>query len=263
MIVVKVGGAKGIIYDLVLEDVAAYRDIVLVHGGSGELNRVSEKMGHPPQMIHSPSGHVSRRTDRKTLELFTMVYCGKMNKMIVEKLQQLGVNAVGLSGIDGRLLQGERKKAIIGIENGKRKVICDDYTGKVGKVNVSLLTVLLDSGYLPVITPPALSYENEAINVDGDRAAASIASALKAEALVILSNTPGLLRDLDDESSLIERVERGRIEESMRYAEGRMKKKIMGAAEALEMGVTRIILGDARVESPVTSALEGNGTVIE
>lgn len=262
MIVVKVGGSEGINYDYVVRDLVRYKEVVLVHGGSHELDELSAKLGNPPQIITSPSGIISRRTDRKTLEIFTMVYCGKMNKMIVEKLQGLGINAVGLSGMDGRLLVGKRKDVIIW-EKGKRKILHNDYTGTIEKVNVGLLQLLLQNGFLPVISPPALSRENETINVDGDRAAAMIASTLKADVLVILSNTPGLLRDPKDEKSLIKKVERESREEAMEVAQGRMKKKVMGACDALERGVTKVVLGDARIENPITRALAGEGTVFQ
>lgn len=262
MMVIKVGGAGGINYDLVLQDLARYKEVVLIHGGSYELNELSTKLGKPPQMVTSSSGYVSRRTDRETLEIFTMVYCGKMNKMIVEKLQHLGVNAVGLSGIDGRLLIGRRKNIII-VENGKKKVVHDDYTGTVKEVNATLIKLLMNQGFIPVVTPPALSYENEMINVDGDRAAAMIASALEADVLIILSNIPGLLRDVNDENSLIKEIRKETLDEAMQFAQGRMKKKIMGAFEALERGVTKVIFGDARIENPITKALEGQGTVIQ
>ena len=261
MIVVKVGGAVGINYDLVLRNLVRYKDVILVHGGSGELNEISKKLGKPPKMVTSASGYISRRTDRETLEIFNMVYCGKMNKMIVEKLQKLGVNAIGLSGIDGQLLKGRRKNIVI-IEDGKKRVIRDDYTGKVEEVNVNLLKLLLKNGYLPVISPPALSYDNESINVDGDRAAAIIASAMKAEVVVILSNIPGLLRNINDEDSVIKEINRDGPEKAMSFAEGRMKKKVMAAFEALENGVGSVIFGDARVEEPITRALQGHGTVI-
>lgn len=261
MMVVKVGGASGINYDYVLEDLVKYKDVVLVHGGSDELNKISLKLGKPPTMITSASGYVSRRTDRETLDIFNMVYCGKMNKMIVEKLQKLGVNAIGLSGIDGKLLMGKRKNIVI-VEEGKKKVLRDDYTGKVDDVNVKLLKLLLNNGYLPVLTPPALSYEHEAINVDGDRASAIVAGALKAEALVILSNVPGLLMDVNDENSLIKEMTKENSERAMSYAQGRMKKKVMGAFEALENGVNKVIFSDARLDEPITKALQGRGTVI-
>jgi acetylglutamate/LysW-gamma-L-alpha-aminoadipate kinase len=181
--------------------------------------------------------------------------------MIVEKLQKLGVNAIGLSGIDGQLLEGRRKNIVIS-ENNKKRVIRNDYTGKVEKVNVNLLKLLLKNGYLPVISPPALSYAKEAINVDGDRAAAAVAGAVNAEVLLILSNTPGLLRDIKDEGSILREITKDDSEEAMSFAQGRMKKKVMGAFEALENGVSQVIFGDARIEEPITRALQGAGTVI-
>ena len=144
----------------------------------------------------------SRYTDRETLMLFCMAYVGKLNKLFVERLQQLGVNAVGLCGADGRSMEGTRKAAIKVVEGGKRRVLRDDFTGRVERVNTDLLNLLLDNGYTPVLCPPALSYDSEIINVDGDRAAAVVAVDCKAETLVILSNVSGLLRSLDDPDSL-------------------------------------------------------------
>ncbi len=276
MLVVKVGGGQGIDYEAVCRDFAERvqggERGVLVHGGSHETNVLSERLGKPPRFVTSVSGVQSRYTDRETLEIFTMVYAGRVNKRIVELLQRLGVNAVGLSGLDGRLLEGQRKPAIKVIENGKRMVLRDDYTGRVERVNTDLLRLLLDHGYTPVVTPPAISTtrvsdsrdqgEIVAINVDGDRAAAVIASALGADTLIILSNVPGLLRDVNDPASLIDRVPRERLAEFAEYAQGRMQKKVMGAGEALAAGVRRVILADARVERPIAAALEGKGTVI-
>ena len=265
-IVVKVGGSAGIDYDAVCADLASLaadgHRVILVHGGSAETNRVAEALGHPAQFITSESGFESRRTDRQTMEIFEMVYCGKMNKMIVEKLQALGVNAVGLSGLDGRLLQGPRKKAIRAVVDGKRISIRDDLSGRVEQVNAGLLELLLDAGYTPVISPPALSYENEAINVDGDRAAAAIAQAMHASALVLLSNVPGLLRSFPDESTLVRRVSATEPEEAMACAEGRMKVKVLGAVEAVRAGVGRVVLADARVSEPIRRALAGEGTTV-
>jgi acetylglutamate/LysW-gamma-L-alpha-aminoadipate kinase len=266
MIVVKVGGSEGIDLGAVCRDVAALikegQRLILVHGGSHRTNVVAEQLGHPPQFVTSVSGFTSRRTDRETLKIFEMVYCGEVNKGIVELLQAQGVNAVGLSGLDGRLLEGKRKDAIKIIENGRRRVLRDDYTGTVEKVNTALLQLLLDHGYLPVVTPPAISTENEAINVDGDRAAAMIAAAMKAETLIILSNVPGLLRNFPDESTLIRRIEPARANEFMEHAQGRMRIKVLGAMEAIEMGVGRVIFADGRREAPVQAALAGEGTVI-
>lgn len=266
MLVIKVGGSVGINYDAVCDDVAelvrAGQQLVLVHGGSSQTNELATQLGHPPQFITSPSGYTSRLTDRRTLEIFEMVYCGQMNKGIVERLQQRGVNAIGLSGLDGRLWQGERKKAIKAVENGKTRIIRDNYTGTVEVVNSDLLHLLLNNRYVPVLTPPAVSYDGEAINVDGDRAARATAVALGAESLVILSNIPGLLRHYPDENSLITHIPRQEVETYQQFAEGRMKIKLLGAQEALTQGVQRVILGDARLAQPISKALAGQGTVI-
>jgi [amino group carrier protein]-L-2-aminoadipate 6-kinase len=266
MIVVKVGGSAGINYDALCTDVAELwkqgQKLVLVHGGSGETNRIAELLGHPPKFVISPSGYTSRYTDRETLEIFEMVYCGKMNKGIVERLQKHGVNAVGLSGLDGRIFEGKHKDSVRAVEDGKIKILRGDHTGTVEKVNVGLLQLLLDNNYLPVLTPPGSSYEGIAINVDGDRAAAAVATALKAEALLLLSNVPGLLRDFPDESSLIKEIPAKEVETFMDFAKDRMKKKVLGAAEAVQGGVGKVIFGDARVSSPVHNALAGQGTVI-
>ncbi len=245
------------------ELVAQGEQIVLVHGGSHEMNVISEKLGHPPRFVTSVSGHVSRYTDRETLEIFAMVVGGRINKLLVERLQQLGVNAVGLSGLDGRLLEGKRKSTLRIVENGKRKVLRGEYSAKIEKVNTGLLRTLLDAGYVPVIAPLAISYESEALNVDGDRAAAAIGAALKADKLIILTNVPGLLRDVSDESSLISHIPVKEAEEYLdRYAKGRMKRKILGAVEALRDGVGQVVIADGRVAQPLHRALAGQGTVI-
>ena len=267
MIVVKIGGVEGLGIESLCADVAPLvrkgEQLVLVHGGSHQTNVISEKLGKPPRFVTSVSGHVSRYTDRETLEIFAMVVAGRVNKLLVERLQSLGVNAVGLSGPDGRLLEGRRKSALKIMENGKRKVLHGEWSGVIEQVNISLLRLLLDHGYTPVIAPLAISHEGEMVNVDGDRAAAAVAAALRAEALILLSNVPGLLKDFPDESSLIRSIRRGDVEDYLPYAQGRMKKKLMGAAEALAGGAGRVILGDGRIEAPVSQALAGRGTVIQ
>jgi len=267
MLVVKAGGGEGLDMEAVCTDIAELvgrgEQVVLVHGGSHETNVISEKLGKPPRFVTSASGHVSRYTDRETLEIFAMVAAGKINKLLVERLQQLGVNALGLCGVDGRLLEGRRKSVLKIVENGKRKVLREEWSGKIERVNVSLLKLLLESGYIPVVAPLAISHRGEMVNVDGDRAAAAVAAALGAETLVLLSNVPGLLRGFPDESSLIRHIGREELEAYFPYAQGRMKRKLLGAKEALDGGVGRVILGDGRVEAPVSQALAGKGTVIE
>jgi len=266
MIVVKMGGVTGVNIDAVIGDIAdqikAGQKIVVVHGGSGETNAISEQLGHPPRFVTSPSGFTSRYTDRTTLEIFAMVTSGKINTLLVERLQKLGVNAFGLSGVDGRVMVAKRKEAIRIVENGKQRMLRDDFTGKIEEVNSKLLMMLLDAGYTPVIAPLAISYEGDAVNVDADRAAAMVAGAVKAEQLIILSNVPGLLRQFPDESTLITHIDKAKVEESLEFAEGRMKKKVLGASEATQLGVAKVVFADGRIDKPVANALAGKGTVI-
>lgn len=267
IIVIKAGGSAGVNYDLLCDDIAALvksgRRIVLVHGGSGETNTLSEKLGRPPRILTSPQGFTSRHTDAETMDIFAMAIAGKMNTRMVERLQKRGVNAIGLSGIDGRLLEGPRKASVRAVVDGRQVLVRDDYTGKVETVNTPLLRLLLDAGYTPVVCPPAVSTEGEAINVDGDRAAAMIASALGARQLIILSNVPGLLRQFPDESTLIPHIRYGELEQALSFAEGRMKKKVLGASEAIAGGVAQVVFADGRVAGCVQAAMAGRGTVIE
>jgi acetylglutamate/LysW-gamma-L-alpha-aminoadipate kinase len=267
MIVVKAGGGEGLDMETVVADVAELvkqgQQVVLVHGGSHETNVISEKLGHPPRFVTSVSGHSSRYTDRETLEIFAMVVAGRVNKLLVERLQQLGVNAVGLSGLDGRLLEGTRKDKLRIVENGKRRILRGEYSGKIEKVNAGLLQTLLDAGYTPVVAPLAISYESEGLNVDGDRVAAAVGAALKADKVVILTNVPGLLRDVSDEDSLIRSIPPAQAAEYLNcYAKGRMKRKILGAVEALQEGVGQVIIADGRVDQPLQRALASEGTTI-
>jgi len=266
ILVIKVGGSAGINYDLVCDDIAQLvRDgarIVLVHGGSDETNKISTQLGKPPRVLTSPQGYTSRYTDSETLDIFSMVYAGKMNTRIVERLLKRGTKAIGLSGVDGRLMEGTRKTSVRAVIDGKQVLVRDDFTGKVEKINTELLNLLLNAGYTPVISPPAVSYEGEAINVDGDRASAMLASAIGAKQLIILSNIPGLLRSFPDESTLIPTIKFDGLEQALGFAEGRMKKKVLGASEAIAGGVEQVVFADARVERPIFNAMQGKGTVI-
>jgi len=267
VIVVKLGGTEGVDFSAIGADAAELlsqgKKLVLVHGGSAEANALGESLGAPPKMITSPSGYTSRYTDRKTLEIFLMAVNGKINSLLTEQLQMLSVNAFGLCGLDGKLIQATRKDAIQSVENGKRKIIRDDYTGKIETVNSDLLCLLLDAGYLPVIAPVAVSENGEALNVDADRAAAMIASALRAESLILLTAVPGLMKNFPDESTLIRQLPQNQLSAASEVAQGRMKKKILGAMEALKGGVHLVIIADGRIQNPISTALSGNGTVIQ
>ena len=192
-----------------------------------------------------------------------MAVNGKVNSLLTEQLQMLGVNAFGLCGLDGKLMQATRKDSIQSIENGKRRIIRDDYTGKIEAVNSDLLLMLLNTGYLPVIAPVAVSEKGEALNVDADRAAAMVAAALKAETLLLLTAVPGLMKNFPDESTVIRQLPHSQLAAAGEAAQGRMKKKVLGADEALKGGVSRVIIADGRIQNPITNALAGNGTVIQ
>ena len=267
IIVVKIGGTEGVDFSAICQDVANLlqqgQRLILVHGGSAEANALGEALGCPPKFITSPSGYTSRYTNRKTLEIFLMAVNGKVNTLLVEQLQALGINALGLSGVDGKLILATRKEAVQSLENGKRLVIRDDYTGKIEGVNADLLHMLVTHGYVPVIAPLAISPSGEALNVDADRAAAMVASALAAETLILLTAVPGLMRRFPDESTLIAQLPRNRLPEALEMAQGRMKKKILGAEEALEGGVQKVIIADGRIARPLSNALQGKGTVIQ
>ncbi len=263
MFVVKIGGSDAIDYEAFLEDLAGHENWILLHGGSHELDRISEELGHPPRFVESVSGYTSRYTDEETVDLINMVYPGKMNKFIVEKLQQIGVNAFGFSGLDGRVLECKRKSSLKIKKDGKKVVLRGEHSGIIKRVNKEPIEALLSAGYSPVLTIPAVTFDGTAVNVDGDRAAAEVARAFSADKLLLLSDVPGLLKDIEDEETLIEKIDYEEIERySEEYAEGRMKKKLLGAGEAIESGVGSVVLGDGTTDKPVTDALSGAGTEI-
>ena len=254
--VIKAGGSAGVDRDSVADlvaDVARSDEIVLVHGASAETDKLQAALGHPVETVFSPSGHQSRRTDRRTLELFAMAALGVENFLYTEKLQARGVDAVGLSGLSGRLLVAERK-TVRAQKDGKTIVLRDDFTGTVKAVNVPLLRQFMGPSRVPVVAPLALSTENEAVNVDGDRVAARIAVAIEADALLILTNVAGLLRDLADPSSLVPETT---LDEAERLAQGRMKKKILAAREAIEGGVGEVVIRSAAGDPSLRTVIHG------
>lgn len=269
LMVVKIGGAAGITMEALCREIAERwhmgERIVLVHGGSDATNVLAEQLGHPPRMVVSPSGHHSRYTDRRTLEIFAMATAG-INRALVERLQALGVPAWGLSGVDGRVLRARRKAAIRVVEEGRVRVLRDDWTGTVEHADGDLLGALLDGrlgrAYLPVLAPLAAGENGEMLNVDGDRSAAVVAAALAARTLVLLSNVAGLLRRYPDERSLVAELAAADIDAAMEWCQGRMKKKLLGAREALARGIDSVIIGDARRARPLGDALAGHGTTI-
>ena len=263
-IVAKIGGARAVDPAGALADVAALlaegEDVIVVHGGSTAVDDTLEDLGESPEYVETPSGIVGRFTDERTIDVFEMVLPGKLNTDLVAGLQAAGVNAVGLSGVDGALFTGPRKSAIRVLEDGKRKIRRGDFSGAIEDVNSDLLSTLLEGGYTPVVTVPMLADGDTPVNADADRAAAAVVSVLGAR-LVSLTDVPGVLRDPEDEDTPIERVESetelAALEDA---ATGFMSRKVMAAIEALDGGASEVIVADANSETPITAALAGGGT---
>lgn len=264
-LVVKIGGAAGMdtaissIARDVAQLIAEGERVVLLHGGSGLTNALCEQLGLPVRTITSPEGMTSRYTDEQTLQVYAMAVAGQINTELVALLQSLGVNALGLSGVDGRVLVARRKPAVRSVlPDGRVQIVRDDYTGRIVEVNAALLNQLLDGDYTPVLAPLALGTGGERLNVDGDRAAAAVAAALHADSLAILTNVPGLLACVDDPTTLLREMPAARLNEAFQYAQGRMRKKLLGAQEALSGGVARVCIGNA----PLRALLNGAGTIL-
>lgn len=268
MIVVKLGGSAGIDQNLTLDDLARLwpeQPVLFIHGANAALDDFMRSQGKEPTLVTSTKGQVSRFTDQQTMDDMLAIYAGRTNKRIVEGLQARGVNAVGLSAMDGGIAKGRRKDALRIVENGKSRVLRGDYAGSLTAIDPTLPNLLLANGYLPVITPPAISTDGEAINVDGDKLALQIALAVEAKTLIYLSNTAGLLADPSDPDSLITDInvdDADSVDSAMNAAAGRMKKKVEAGVNAVTSGIPTVIFANGCVEDPVTRALNGEGTSI-
>ncbi len=265
MLIIKIGGGKDINWGGVSRDIAELRkteSIILVHGASIARNELADRLGVPVRIVESPKGIPSVYTDREAMDIFLMAYAGLANKRIVERLLTQGIPAVGLTGVDGGLWRARRKPDLLSKSNGRTKLLSGNFTGKVDEVNTSLIRHLLDGGYLPVVCAPAISHNHEIVNTDNDIAAAFMAGVLGCRRMVWLFEAPGLLREADNPESCIPYISRYEIQEFIDCARGRMKKKIMGAQLAIELGVESIYWGDGRIDHPIVSALDGQGTII-
>jgi len=265
LLVVKMGGSilkEGMSSELLsdLRGLLAENKAVLVHGGGAEVTEIAAKLGKPQRFIVSPEGFRSRYTDKDTVEIYSMVMAGKINKQIVLALQSQGIPAVGISGLDGLLLKAERKKKLIAVdERGRKRVIDGGYTGKITQVNARLLRFLLEQGYVPVVTPIAVSEEFEPLNVDGDRTAAFIAGALKADGLILLTDVQGLIL----KGKPVPRISASEVRENLSIIGQGMSTKVHAALEALNQGVGEVLITSGLEKLPISSALKHEcGTVI-
>ena len=264
MITIKIGGSVvDNLHPTTISDIKnlVEQGVIIVHGGGKEVTKVSEQLGKKPKFVTSPSGIKSRYTDKETVEIFTMVMSGSINKKIVRMLQKNGINAVGFSGVDAKTIQAERKKKLLIVnEKGRKQAIDGGYTGKISKVNAPFILSLLDQGLTPVISPIAISEEYDFLNVDGDRAAAYVAAAVKSDKVLFVTNVDGLLMD----DKLVPKLSLAEAKEIRTKVGPGMEKKILAATEALDMGVKEVIIANGQKENPISSAIaHDNCTVIQ
>lgn len=259
LLVVKLGGGEGLDIPRAcrdLADIAHTRPLIIIHGVSARMNQMCRDMDVPVRTLISPGGHSSRYTDERTRDVFVAA-SHSVNQDICEWLYSYNVNALGFT--ENVVIEGNRKGAIRAVVDGRVRIVRDDYTGSITGVTSERLIQALEQGYVPVLPPLAIS-EDGLLNIDGDRAAAAVAAKLQAETLVILSNIEGLYRDYENDDAPVAEIMNNHIEQAMEWAQGRMKRKVLGAQEALEGGVQRVIIGDGRINNPITTALNGAGT---
>jgi len=256
-IVVKIGGSliKEGVPETLVEDVVALapsHQLVIVHGGGDVVTQYATRLGKEQRFVVSPEGIRSRYTDRETAEIYQMVMSGLLAKRLVLALGKAGVKGVSLAGADGMLMQGKRKTKLVIMDDRGRKVSIEGgYTGRIVGVNASLLDALLSQGYVPVVSPVAAGEEGEPLNVDGDRAASSIATRAGADAVVFLTNVEGL--KLDDK--LVSHLTPSEASSRLHEIGFGMQKKVMAAAESVEAGVNEAIICSGTRPGPLSKAL--------
>jgi len=257
IVVVKYGGNAMISQELrsqVMEDIVLLWlvgvKVVLVHGGGPEINDMMNRLGKQPEFVDG-----LRVTDRETVDIVQMVLCGKVNKTLVSLLEQKGGHAMGISGMDGRLILCKQKNPQLG------------YVGAITEVNIQPVLDLLEKGYIPVISTLGCDDEGNAYNINGDTAAAFIAGALGAERLILMTDIAGVLRDKNDPATLIPELT---IAEAVKLFDeqiiaGGMIPKVECCMDAVLRGVKSAIIMDGRVPHSILMELltdEGAGTMV-
>lgn len=259
---VKIGGGEAINLDGIACDLSNVEvPKVIVHGANALRDRLAGRLGVQKRILTSVSGYASVHSDEELIDVMLMAYAGLRNKRIVESLQSHGVNAVGLTGLDGALVRGMRNKGIRVRENGKT-LIKRDLSGKPVAVNRRLLGLLLDNEFVPVVTVPIIDEQNVAINSENDDIVALLSSALEPELVVQLIEAPGFLEDENDPGSVVPHIPRPDLARREQEAAGRMKRKLMAMRRLVESGSARVVIADGRSDHPVADVLAGKGTVI-
>ncbi len=260
MLVLKIGGSMADNAGSLASDIASLvssgEKVVLVHGGGPQVTALDTALGREPAYIYSKDGFKSRHTDIKTMQNFVMAVGGGVNTSLSLQLRKAGVNAVGVSGASGIIFA--KRKILVSVENGKERMVRDDYSGKISRIGASPLLALLDRGFVPIVAPIAQGEEFEPLNVDGDRAAAAIACSLKAQKLVLFTDVEGYFRNFPND--LVGKAASSEIPDFQKGAAAGMKRKLVAVSEALSGGVPEVIICSGTREKPATSALAGSGT---
>lgn len=256
-IIVKIGGGREINTEGIARELITLNQPTLaVLGANAIRDELARKLDQPTQTLQSVSGYESVYSDESAIDVIMMSYAGLVRNRFVESCQKAGVNAIGLSGLDGRLIKGRRNRGIRVQEQGKT-LIKRDFSGKPYQANDSLLRSLLDCGYTPVISIPIADEDGAAINSDNDNIIAVLHRQLNARRIYQFIEAPGLLADRDDPSSLIKSLDSTQLEILEQSAGGRMKRKLLALRQLFEEGATEVIIADGRVESPIASAEQG------
>jgi [amino group carrier protein]-L-2-aminoadipate/L-glutamate 6-kinase len=263
MIIVKIGGGKSINIKGIIQDLSSLNEkFIIVHGANALRDKIAQKLGQPKKVVTSASGYSSVFSDDNALDVMMMAYAGLKNKRIVELCQQYGINAVGLSGLDGKIIQGRRNKGIRIKENGKLKIV-RDFSGKPKTINRHLLKLLLENGYVPVLSVPIIDENNVAINSENDDIINVLQETINAEKIIQLIEAPGFLDDAHDPDSLVKQICQRELKQREEQVSGRMKRKMHALKKLFESGAHKVIISDGRIENPVINALNGGGTTIQ
>ncbi len=244
-----------------LEQVHSTNPTIIVHGGGDTVTEIAERLGIPQRFVVSPEGFKSRYTDGETIQVYTMVMAGRVNKEIVRALAKQKLPAFGLSGLDGGLIRAQRKTRLVAkTDDNRKRVIEGGYTGRITSVEAPVLEMLLQSNYIPVIAPVAIGEDFEMLNIDGDRAASEVAVATKADVLLFLTDVNGITLS----GAQVSRMTAEKAKVILPQLGPGMITKAYAALEALANGVSKVVIAPANVRQPFSSALLGRtGTVIE
>ena len=262
MYIVKIGGGAGINVEGIVNDIADIETAcVIVLGANSVRDQLAQDLNKPKQVLTSVSGYTSVFSDETAIDVIMMAYAGLRSKRVVELCQRKGINAIGLSGLDGQLVRGERNRGIR-VREGSKNLMKRDFSGKPKSVNAVLLKTLLDAGYTPVITIPIVDENGFAINSENDDIVNVLQDSLGAEKIFQLIEAPGFLDNKDDESSLVATLTKAELSARESQVDGRMKRKMLALTRLFEAGAAQVIIADGRTQNPIRDALDGKGTVI-